>query len=85
MRRPAMVPRLRLRAREPASRSGNGGTPQTCTESCNRTYDGCLDHNAAIPGNDFTLQSSNNAANSIIGGPSSCSDDLRKCLNTCGG
>jgi hypothetical protein len=67
------------------SASGKGGSAQTCTESCNRSYDGCMDHTAAIPGNDFTLQSSNNAANNLIGGSSDCSDSLRSCLNTCGG
>ncbi len=66
--------------------SGNGSvTPQTCTGSCNRAYDGCMDQQSAVPGDGDTLRYSNNYADKLIGTSSDCADHLRTCLNGCGG
>ncbi len=69
--------------------TGKGGTiganPQTCTDSCNRAYEGCMDQQSAVPGNGDTLRYSNNYADKLIGTSSDCSDHLRTCLNQCGG
>ncbi len=72
-------------------RAGNGKSnttgadAQTCTDSCNRSYEVCTDQGAALPGDQDALRNSNNLASQLIGTESDCSDHLRSCLNTCGG
>jgi hypothetical protein len=77
-------------APETSAKSGGGGNPngavtQTCTDSCNRTYEICMDQESAIPGNGDTMHYNNNVANRLIGTSSDCFDHLRSCLNECGG
>ena len=68
-----------------SSSDGDSVSPQTCTGSCNRSYDNCMDQQSAVPGNGDTLRYSNNYADKLIGTSSDCSDHLRTCLNGCGG
>ena len=65
--------------------SGATTTTQTCTGSCNRSYEACMDQQSAVPGNGDTLRYSNNFADKLIGASSDCADHLRTCLNGCGG
>ncbi len=66
--------------------SGTAGTtPQTCTDSCNRSYDVCMDQESAIPGSQDATRFSNNITNQLIGTSADCADHLRTCLNGCGG
>jgi hypothetical protein len=80
------LPAPRENAPNNTGASTNGAvSPQTCTGSCNRAYDGCMDQQSAVPGNGDTLRYSNNYADKLIGTSSDCSDHLRTCLNGCGG
>jgi hypothetical protein len=72
----------------PSAGSG-GGTKSdafgSCTESCNRSYDVCMNQQASDPGPGGNLRYRNGLADELIGSSSQCADDVRTCLNGCGG
>jgi hypothetical protein len=72
----------------PSAGSGSGTKSDafgSCTESCNRSYDVCMNQQATDAGPGGNLRYRNGLADELIGSSSQCADDVKTCLNGCGG